>query len=134
MNLFKSIIETLFWTLVALVVVVLVMLMFGWGTAPVASYLAALAIIALFPLSVRMVSLTRRRRGDAVITYLEQAVRLNLPLTRMIDAAQRSEEGALALRLAALSRQLHAGRTLAAAIEIAVPEVSSASTSAIDVG
>src|SRR4051812_30851173 len=55
--------------------------------------------IILLPLGARVMETVRRRRGAIVLTYIEQAVRLNLPLPRMLYAAERSEKGKLSMRL-----------------------------------
>jgi type II secretory pathway component PulF len=116
----------------SLVVFGLVMLVFGWAATPAASYAAALLVVGTVPLILRMIRITRRRRGQQIITYLEQAVRLNLPLTRMIDAASHSERGPLADRLMRVSRHLQAGNSIGGALEAAVPELSVADVSMID--
>src|SRR5688572_10440895 len=123
MQMLRSIIEALFWLIIALLLITLTMLLFGWGTTPTVSYAVVLAVVALFPLVLRMITMIRRRRGAAVLTYVEQAVRLNMPLARMLDAARASEGGGLSERLAELSMRLKHGHGLARAIEISVPEV-----------
>ena len=73
----------------------------------------------------------RRRYGMMVLTYLEQIVSLNLPLPQMLAAAERGEGGRLGLRLGQLRWRIEAGDSVAAALEAAVPEVSSRGTSMI---
>jgi type IV pilus assembly protein PilC len=66
----------------------------------------------------------RRRRANAAIAYHEQAVRLNLPLSRMLYAAQRGERGVIVSRLGALRQLLEDGYPVGAAVEVAIPEVA----------
>src|SRR5688572_9077926 len=124
MRIAKNILELLFWMLAAGV------LLFGVGVAvglvigPPAGYLAAVAMLALLPLLVRMAQTLRRRRAAAAIAYLEQAVRLNLPLSRMLYAAQHGERGRIVERLGMLRQLLEDGYPIGAAIEVAIPEVA----------
>src|SRR4051812_12338639 len=123
MSMVKSILEALFWIVIATVLIVASMFVFGWGAVPVIGYLAAVATLVMFPMVLRMITMVRRRRGAAVIAYLEQAVRLNLPLPRMLAAARRSEGGVLGERLGSLQKLLEGGTTLGTALRIAVPEM-----------
>jgi type II secretory pathway component PulF len=66
----------------------------------------------------------RLRREMVVLGYLEQAVRLNLPLPQMIDAAAQSETGRIRLCLLKLADSLMAGVPLEVALSLDVPEVS----------
>jgi type II secretory pathway component PulF len=68
------------------------------------------------------VATNRRRRGQLVLGYLEQAVRLNLPLPRLLEAAARSERGALQRRLERLRRSLAMGHPVGQCL-LDVPEV-----------
>src|SRR5205085_2058619 len=63
-------------------------------------------------------------RGMVVLTYLNQAARLNLPLARMLDAAQVSETPRTGKRLRRLRDLLEDGAPLDAALASATPEVS----------
>jgi type IV pilus assembly protein PilC len=122
MRIAKVILEMLFWMLAAGV------LLFGVGVAvgllfvPM-GYIAAILMLGALPLTVRVAQTIRRRRAVAAVGYLEQAVRLNLPLSRMLYAAQRSERGALVQRLGAFRQLLDDGYPIGAAFEAAVPEV-----------
>jgi len=51
----------------------------------------------------------RKRRGNAVVEYMDQAVRLNLPLPDAIAAAAASESGATKLTLTKLAGELFDG-------------------------
>jgi general secretion pathway protein F len=63
----------------------------------------------------------RRNRAVAALNYLEQAVRLNLPLPPMIRAAEQSEPGRLRKKLARLRERLEDGHLVADALDDAVP-------------
>jgi type IV pilus assembly protein PilC len=65
----------------------------------------------------------RKRRINDILAYLEQAVRLNLPLPAMLGAAARNESRLTARRLDRLRTQLEQGGTLAASLAEAVPEM-----------
>src|SRR5687768_710742 len=124
MRIAKFILEMFFWMLAAGV------LLFGFGVAvglvaaPALGYIAAILMLGAMPLIVRVAQTLRRRRAIAAIAYLEQAVRLNLPLSRMLYAAQRSERGPLVKRLGAFRQLLEDGYPIGAALEAGVPEVA----------
>ena len=65
-----------------------------------------------------LVRTIRRRRAMLILGYVEQAVRMNLPLSPMLDAAAASESGVLAYRLKALSYRLRCGEPLALALRL----------------
>src|SRR5688500_3762939 len=82
--------------------------------APLPFILVGLAVYVLLPIGVLatpavvvlliacamiFVRTMRKRRGAQVLSYVEQAVRLNLPLPRMLWAAESSEHGPLRRRL-----------------------------------
>jgi type II secretory pathway component PulF len=119
----KIILETLFWMLAAGAVLFAVGVAVGLTVAPVLGYVAALAAMAILPLFVRTMKMIRRRRAAATLSYLEQAISLNLPLNRMLYAARQSEKGILAFRLASLHQLLNEGYPIGSAVESAVPEI-----------
>src|SRR4051812_16695211 len=116
MGAIKLILEVLFWSIAAGAVMFGAGVVMGVVFAPVVGYIAAIAIIGLLPIAVKLATVIRRRRAAMALQYLEQAVRLNLPLPRMIRAAQQSESGALALRLAQLRQLVEEGYPLSAAL------------------
>jgi type II secretory pathway component PulF len=120
----KIILEMLFWMVAAGAVIFAVAVVVGVVMTPELGYVAAVAVIGLLPLFVRTVRVIRRRRAAMAMSYLEQAVRLNLPLPRLLGAAQQSEHGKLALRLSHLRALLEEGHPVSAALEGGVPEVS----------
>jgi type IV pilus assembly protein PilC len=132
MRIAKIILEILFWMLAAGVLLFGVGLAVGVVVAPALGYIAAILMLGALPLMVRVAQTFRRRRAIAAVAYLEQAVRLNLPLSRMLYAAQRSERGVLVARLGALRQLLDDGYPIGAALEAAVPEVGQRETGIIE--
>ena len=63
----------------------------------------------------------RRARAVAALNYVEQAVRLNLPLPPMLAAAERGETGRLATKLRRLRQKLEDGAAIGAALDQALP-------------
>jgi type II secretory pathway component PulF len=131
MRIFRQIIGVLFWSLAAGSVLFAAAVIGGFLFAPAFGYFAVMAVIGLVPLILSIARLIRRRRAVIAISYLEQAVRLNLPLPRMLRAATQSERGVLALRLAALRQMLEEGYPVGMAVESAVPEVNDRDVSVI---
>jgi type II secretory pathway component PulF len=84
------------------------------GASPV---LGALLLISL-AMFVRGV---RRSRAVAALNYVEQAVRLNLPLPQMIQAAEAGERGGLRRRLVQLRQNLEDGHPVWASLDDALP-------------
>lgn len=83
---------------------------------PVMFWLIVLAVIVAVVVNVRI---SRRRRVGVVLGYLEQAVRLNLPLPVMMHTASLSERGAMRRRLERLRWYLEGGNSLARSLEMA---------------
>lgn len=65
----------------------------------------------------------RRKEAMVAMAYLEQAVRQNLPLPAMLEAAERAERGPLRVRLGRLRNSLEGGTPLGMALSYAVPGV-----------
>ena len=81
---------------------------------------APLVVILLLVLAASMLSALRRRRGHAVLAYLEQATRLNLPIPAMLRAAEHSEGIRTAHTLRRLRAELEAGHSVHDALGEAV--------------
>ncbi len=114
------VVESLFW----LVVVVGSLVLLGFslaGDAP--TYAAPVLGIFVLMLGLQVFRGVRGRRAAIVLTYLEQAVRLNLPLPQMLAAAAASEHHPLKSRLKDLCRRIESGDNVAVALEFAVPEI-----------
>lgn len=86
-------------------------------------YVAVIAVLGMVPLLLWTGNAARSRRATMVVSYLEQAVRLNLPLHRMLEAATASESGAMSLRLAEVRALLAQGLPVGEALNAAVPEL-----------
>jgi type II secretory pathway component PulF len=134
MRALKLILEVLFWTLAAGAVLFAVGVAVGMSLWPILGYFAAVAVLGALPLIQWIVRLIRRRRAATLLAYLEQAVRLNLPLPRMLWAAQRSEPGKLSRQLRALRQRLEEGLPIGAAVHASVPELTARASSLIEVG
>jgi type II secretory pathway component PulF len=132
MRALKLIIEILFWTVLAGALIFAVGVVIGLLLAPLLGYVAAIGVLILLPLGVGLMRGIRRRRAVMTLSYLEQAVRLNLPLPQMMLAAQQSERGKTSLRLADLRLFLSEGMPLGAALFQAVPEVSDRDSSLVE--
>jgi type IV pilus assembly protein PilC len=63
----------------------------------------------------------QRSRAMMAVNYLEQAVRLNLPLPPMLAAAQATERGPMRRRLGHLRMEIEAGSPIATALRRASP-------------
>jgi type IV pilus assembly protein PilC len=66
----------------------------------------------------------RRRRGAAILGYLEQAVRMNLPLPRLVGALGDSERGRMARDLQEAKLRLEQGGSIVSVLE-ALPKMPS---------
>ena len=73
-----------------------------------------------------------RRRGIVVLSYLEQAVRLNLPLPAMLSAAAASELPGTAGILRHLRNDLESGTSMASALRQSAPVVGRRITGLIE--
>jgi len=92
---------------------------------PLALVSDAIVILAI----ARMVRVIRRNRAGAVVAVLEQAARLNLPLTSFVAAAAAGEPRVLGRRLNAIGAYLSQGLAVSDALRAAVPELSERSVS-----
>jgi type IV pilus assembly protein PilC len=102
-----------------------------WQVHPALSIFAGVAWFIVVPALDAMARDVRRRRATVILSYLAQAATLNLPLPRMLDAAQQSEAKETSRRLRRLRDLLEDGAPLAAALPIAAPEVTPRAVSVI---
>ncbi len=114
--------DILIWAVVGLGMLVLLSGLFAY-TVPFLLLFAPPAALLFVLLFARASRKARQRRASTVLGYLEQAVRLNLPLTAMLDVAARSERGRVRRRLERIAATLTEGGTLGEALERDVPEV-----------
>jgi type IV pilus assembly protein PilC len=78
------------------------------------------ALLFLFIVAM-VVRALRRRQSLLAVNYIEQAVRQNLPIPLMLAAAERTEAGSLAWRLARLRTEIEHGTTVSAALASSMP-------------
>ncbi|MGA2582399.1 MAG: type II secretion system F family protein [Tepidisphaeraceae bacterium] len=109
-----------------LILVLIVLLAQGVVTdpddvGPIAILLMILGILLIVPIQV--MNMLHRRRRQIILEYLDQAVRLNLPLPRMMTAAAFSEEGAIRLKLMDLAGALDGGQSVHDSLRPVMPEV-----------
>ena len=90
-----------------------------------------LGVLLLVALGVFMRGL-RRARAVAALNYLEQAVRLNLPLPPMIRAAEQGETGRMRKKLQRLRERLEEGLAVADALELSLPGLPARTLGLID--
>jgi type IV pilus assembly protein PilC len=100
--------------------------------ASIAGFPLLVALIVLIPaLAIAMRNL-RQRRSNAILEYLQQAFRLNLPIDRYLSAAALGESTPVALRIEALRAQLQSGAPLYHGLELSVPELPTRSIGLIE--
>jgi type IV pilus assembly protein PilC len=126
--------EVTAWAIVAIVAITLALAMaFGIGWA-VLAIPALVFIVLMFPFVSAAIASVRRRRATAVLGYVEQAVRLNLPLGPILNAAAVSERGPVAQRLRDLRQAVEGSLPIAPALAYAVPEMPARSIGLIQYG
>jgi len=112
------------WRIMTVVVIGLFVVTLWFGISPLLALVSPVLIMIFFPELAGMSTRVRRQRGTMILSYLEQAVRLNLPLTGMLSAARQSEQGVMALRLLKLEKMLETGASVETALRLEAPEVS----------
>jgi type II secretory pathway component PulF len=78
--------------------------------------------LMLFLLWTIFATVARRRRASVVLNYIEQAVRLNLPLPRVVQALAESEGGRFSRDLEEARIRLEQGESLATVLEV-IPKI-----------
>lgn len=78
------------------------------------------ALLATVALAIRA-RILRRSRAMLAVNYLEQAVRLNLPIPPMLAAAEAAESGPMRRRLGRLRAEIEAGSPIATSLRRASP-------------
>ncbi len=107
----------------AIILVMSIPALLGWVTgSPWTIVVASLTIVTLTVYAAGAMKENRRRRVKRVLRYVDQAVRLRLPLVPMLRAAAEGERGATAKRLREVAQELLDGATLSRAVEVGVPE------------
>ena len=105
------------WPIVWLVLSLCALGIFGFFLSPLFVLLLALC----GEMALRRI---RQQRANIILTYVEQATRLNLPLTQTLRAAELSHFGPLRWRLAKINGLLSMGYSLGDALGQGVPEIS----------
>jgi type II secretory pathway component PulF len=93
------------------------------GVSPLAGAPAPLVGLFLMAVASGVLIAGRRGRAHAVLAYVEQAVRLNLPLHAMLQAAERAERGRVRLAVRAVRHRLEEGSPVAVAVAAGVPSL-----------
>ncbi len=114
---------TVAWAFLAVVVLAVPLGLVVWLTGPVLVFPALVAVVLFMPVLGVAARAVRRRRAATVLAYLEQAVRLNQPLDKLLAAGAASERGRVAQRLADVRSNLECGLSVADSLSVAVPEV-----------
>jgi type II secretory pathway component PulF len=119
------------WRLLTAGVIALLVGGMWFSVSPFLAVLSPVLIIVFFPELAGLSTRVRRQRATVILSYLEQAARLNLPLPRMLDAAQLSEEHRTADRLRRVRDLLEDGAPLEMALRLGAPEVSARAVSLV---
>ncbi|MDQ3440398.1 MAG: type II secretion system F family protein [Planctomycetota bacterium] len=127
----RVIIEIIIWSVVGFLALVAVSGCLAMGFGPIFGWLSPLVVVFLFYLGLQITQTVRRRRGLMALSYVEQAVRLNLPLPRMLEAAERSESPRLRRRLERVRYLLGQGFPVAQALSDGVPEIPTRTAAAV---
>src|SRR5688572_31044630 len=91
------------------------------GLGPMIGFLFGVALLAVIVISAACAVAYRRRTAALLVGYLEQAVRLNLPLAPLLAAVERGESESLRPRVAALRVTLEQGAPVGEALQTAAP-------------
>jgi type IV pilus assembly protein PilC len=91
------------------------------GLGPLIGFMFGVTALAVVVVSARCAVAYRRRTAALLVGYLEQAVRLNLPLAPLLSAVERGESESLRPRLAALRLTLEQGAPVGEALLTAAP-------------
>ena len=110
------------WTFAAVFVTAGIGVLAGIVLTPLLGSIIGLGAVAGLIIITQCVRSVRRRRTGILLSYLEQAVRLNLPLPPFLQAASRGERGPIAQRVASLRAAIEDGSPLGDAPCHAAPE------------
>jgi type IV pilus assembly protein PilC len=96
----------------------------GFAISPLLGVIAPLPLLLFVPMAATGARAFRKRQELAITTYVEQAVRLDMPIPRLLMAAAYSEKQKVSRRLRDLAESLESGAALESALEFTVPEMS----------
>jgi type IV pilus assembly protein PilC len=122
------------WVPAALFVLGLGSCFVGVFTGPVGLFFGPLATVFIIFAVRRNQVVWRERQAMTVLSYVENAVRLNLPLDEMLFAAEQSEHGATRLMLMRVRQVLLRGMPVSVALETGAPEIPERMLRAITAG
>ena len=91
------------------------------GLGPLIGFMFGVGALAVIVISARCAVAYRRRTAALLVGYLDQAVRLNLPLAPLLAAVERGESESLRPRIAALRVTLEQGAPVGEALRTAAP-------------
>lgn len=111
------------WMIVGVVALYSLTLLIKAALAPAPGYPSPLLALLLLVALAMLARNTRRGRALLALGYLEQAVRLNLPLPQMLAAAGAAERGVVRRRLARLRERIESGAPVATALQQALPSL-----------
>lgn len=120
----RSLSQVIFWSLALAFLATVIALFGGTNFAAIIGLLSPMPALIASLLSVQSRLAFRKRRVAIILSYLEQAVRLNLPLPRFLSAAAASEDALTGRRLIELRDRLEVGPGLSESLDRAVPEAS----------
>lgn len=121
LRLLAGLVAGLFWMVAGVVALVLISLLPLSLGLPI--YLGPVTALLVLVALGTTCQILRRQRGLAILHYLAQCVRLNLPLPRMLGAARLGEGMMLRRRLGRLRDAFAAGEPIGTALNRHVPEV-----------
>jgi type IV pilus assembly protein PilC len=126
----------IFWSVtvgICLIFIAFIVSLLEPAAGPIIVYALAFVVIILVAVNTAA-QIVRRRRMLLILSNLEKASQLNLPMTRMVLAAAGGETGMLRMRLMSLHDRLDRGEPLDQALLHSVPEISRHVIRAIDAG
>ena len=95
-----------------------------------AGYFIPFAALLMLLIVARVAQRLKRHHAQMVMQYVEQILRLNLPLSLMLSAAEASETGGTARRLRWLRWAIEDGESIGEGIASTLPEIEPRHTSA----
>ncbi len=116
--------EMVFWAVAGTIVLALLAFFFHLGMGSFFGVLAPFFALFVLLSAARVQGRGRRRRALLLVGYVEQALRLNLPLPRMLEAAARGERGATSDRLNEVKAAVATGWDVSDALAENVPELA----------
>ena len=111
------------WSGVAFAIIIGAYALLASVISPLIATIGLVAIIASVPIWRAMMRSVRRRRAIAVLGYLRQAIRLNLPVHQLLGAAAVGEKGKTRRRLTDLREAIELGATVSDGLGALLPEL-----------